>query len=187
MRVSQGESWLKCVCVCVYASVTHPSLAEMTFLMYLYSVPDVALRGGARHSALRLSHSVLVRPTTSITRRSASMSITSPFCTHTSHTHTHTYTSRPSHPCHTHSLADCAITTGQIRVCSHHPADTLLFIYTHTNWLDDTHDNVSTAWRMHAVLYVWVHIGQRSKTYLDQSQGSPHLCLRRHVTNDKPV
>ncbi len=38
----------------IYSSVTHPSDALFTFLMYLYSVPRVALKGGRFHAAWRV-------------------------------------------------------------------------------------------------------------------------------------
>ncbi len=61
-----------------YSSVTQPSDADLTFLMYLYSVPRFALYSGAvqleRRAAISSSLTLV-----SILRASASMLIKSPF------------------------------------------------------------------------------------------------------------
>ena len=63
-----------------YSSVTHPREAEATFLMYLKSVPLVALSGGAIHFALLVSRSCEVRLTLMVFF-SASITISSPSST----------------------------------------------------------------------------------------------------------
>lgn len=49
-----------------YSSVTHPSLALFTNLMYFASVPRVALEEGCFHAALRLSNSAEPTPTSMV-------------------------------------------------------------------------------------------------------------------------
>ena len=61
-----------------HASVTQPVEADVTILMYLYRVPEVALRGGATQAARREAHSASLTLVASITRLLASMVIWSP-------------------------------------------------------------------------------------------------------------
>ena len=60
-----------------YSSVTHPSCAEETVLIYRYIVPRVYLYGGATHFAFRAAISASLTSTV-IARDSASIVMMSP-------------------------------------------------------------------------------------------------------------